>query len=110
MASKKTLTISFLDGRPDIEVTPTLQDTLEFENVLKKNRKWGGLKENALKMQPFRAFNAARRVGLYSGSWDEFVSEVTDVVTPDPDDIDQDSDTEVGGLGEDTTTAASPSY
>lgn len=60
----------------EIEVQPTLEDTLAFELFLRKNRRHGELKDNALKLQPFRAFNAARRQGkLPEGyTWEQFTT------------------------------------
>jgi hypothetical protein len=96
----------------EIEVQPTLQDTLAFEQFLRQNRKWGGIQDNALKLHPFKAFNAARRLGtLPEGveTWEQFTSGDTAVldvsIKRDPDDDDADDDlpegvVEVPGLGE----------
>ena len=99
MASK-TYVIEFQDGTT-IEVTPTLEDTLAFESTLRKNKRWVELKENAIKLIPFRAWNAAVRKGLTKLSWDEFTTGETAAVDvslkDDPDDVDDSS--EVEGLG-----------
>lgn len=99
-----------MPDRTTIEVEPTLEDTLAFELYLRKNRREGELKDNALKLQPFRAFNAARRQGkLPEGmTWTEFSSgpsAVLDVsVKHDDDDADDattdDSVLVVDGVGE----------
>lgn len=96
MASKQ-LRITFADDTT-IEVTPNLFDTLNFETTLRKNPSWGTLQQNALRMQPFRAWSAARRLKLTELTWDQFTaadSPVVDVVTVD-DDEDEDADPFLG--------------
>jgi hypothetical protein len=91
-----------------IEVQTTLQDTLAFEQFLRKNKRWGGLQDNALKLLPFKAFNAARRLDkLPEGvtTWEEFSegpSAVLDVSVKDDDDDEElpEGSVEVEGLGE----------
>lgn len=91
-----------------IEVQTTLEDTLAFEQFLRRNKKWGGLQDNALKLQPFKAFNAARRQDkLPEGvtTWEEFSEgprAVLDVALKEADDDDElpAGAVEVDGLGE----------
>lgn len=72
MAATK-LTVTLHDGKT-LDVTPTLEDTLAFEATLRKNKRWGGLEDNALKLMPFRAWNALRRTGQTELTWEEFTS------------------------------------
>ncbi|SDH16187.1 hypothetical protein SAMN04515691_2984 [Leifsonia sp. 98AMF] len=72
MAARK-LRIS-LPGGKTIDVQPTLEDRLNFETTLRRNRGWGDLKDNALKLEPFLAWSAAKRTGELDLSWDEFTS------------------------------------
>lgn len=95
------LVISKADGT-EVTVTPNLGDTLNFETTLRKNKHWGDLKQNALKMNPFRAWSAGRREGTITESWEEFQSTCLDVSTKEDDDADDDLD--VDGLGLDTQT------
>lgn len=100
MASK-TYEIEFQDGKT-IEVTPTLEDTLAFETTLRKNKRWGELKENAIKLIPFRAWNAAVRNGLTKLTWEEFTTGKTaavDVSLKDEPETDDDDASEVEGVG-----------
>lgn len=101
------LIITPATGDP-IEVQTTLQDTLAFEQFLRQNRKWGSLQDNALKLLPFKAFNAARRQDkLPEGvtTWEQFTTGDTAVldvsVKGEDDDLpaDDDGSVEVEGLG-----------
>jgi len=99
--ASKTYVIEFQDGET-IEVTPTLEDTLAFETTLRKNKRWGELKENAIKLIPFRAWNAAHRKGLTALDWEQFTTGDTAAVDVSlKDDVDEDDDdaSEVEGLG-----------
>jgi len=55
-----------------IEVEPNLQYTLEFESTLRRNRSWGGLAENGMRLLYFRAWHSAKRTGKTDQSWIEF--------------------------------------
>ena len=114
--SSAPLIITPASGDP-IEVQPTLQDTLAFEQFLRKNRKWGSLQDNALKLVPFKAWSAATRLGrLPEGvtTWEEFTTgdtAVLDVAIKGLDDDDEpagdDGSVEVEGLGKAGPTAQS---
>lgn len=102
-------TITFSDGKQK-DVQTTLEDRLAFEQTLRKNKRWGKLEDNTLKMQPFLAWNAAKRAGITELSWDDFTTGDTaalDVSVADDDD--DDADLEVAGVGKDTQTVASTS-
>jgi hypothetical protein len=106
--SKLTLEVTFADGR-EVQISPTLEDTLAFETTLRRNKSWGSLQESALKMQPFRAWNALRRAGLTDLTWEQFTTGETAAlnvaVADDPDAEDEtDAALEVAGLGKDTPT------
>ena len=86
----------------------TLEDRLAFETALRKNKRWGSMQDNALKLQPFMAWNAARRGGE-TRTWDEFTTGDTAaaaVETFDPEEDDSD-ELEVAGVGKDTPTEPS---
>lgn len=113
MAPKITR-ITLADGQT-VDVIPTLQDTLAFETTLRKNRSWGGLGDNGLKLVSFRAWNAAKRTGKTTLSWDEFTTGDTAAISVesiDPaDDEDADPDAEnleVAGVGLDTAVVVLP--
>jgi hypothetical protein len=96
------LRITFQDGS-DVDVTPTLEDTLAFETTLRKNKHWGALQDNAVKLNPFRAWNALRRNGQTELTWEQFISGDTaavsvESITPD-DNTDDDTETPVGKGG-----------
>jgi hypothetical protein len=71
--SNATLTITQHDGQT-IDVTPNIGDTLAFESTLRKNKAWGGLTDNAMRMMFFRAWSAAKREQKTTQTWDEFSS------------------------------------
>ncbi len=48
----RPLIITFADGSTE-KVQPTLEDRLKFETTLRRNKSWGDLKDNALKLTPF---------------------------------------------------------
>jgi|GEM_PF-2124118 len=104
MASHK-LRITFQDGKT-IVVQPTLEDRLKFETTLRKNRGWGELKDNALKLEPFLAWSAAHRGGETSLSWEEFTTGPTAAVdvekVTDEDESAAEQELEVEGLGKGT--------
>lgn len=102
MGKIRRLIIARTDGT-ELAVTPNLADTLNFEATLRKNPRWGSLQENALKMQPFRAWSAARREGLLSESWEDFANAVIEVRFEDDEDAEE-SELAVDGLGKDTPT------
>jgi hypothetical protein len=83
-------------------VQPTLEDRLRFETTLRKNKGWGPLADNALKLQPFLAWSAAEREGLPVGSWQEFTTGETAALDVEPE---RDED----GLGKGTPTDRSTS-
>lgn len=98
------LTITRHDGS-EVTVTPNLGDTLNFERTLKQNPKWGSLQENALKMQPFRAWSAGRREGVISDTWEDFTTGPYAAISVDLAGEDEDED-EVPGVGLDTPMEA----
>lgn len=101
----RPLRITFADGRT-VAVQPTLEDRLKFETTLRRNKGWGSLKDNALKLEPFLAWSAATRTGQTDLTWEQFTTGETaaldvEAVTDDDDDADDDVE-EVEGLGERT--------
>jgi len=105
--ANNTYKVTLSDGTTEI-VSTTLEDRLAFEQALRKNRGWGKLEDNTLKMQPYLAWNALRRTDKTKLSWTEFTTGDTaalDVSVPDDDtDADDDTDLEVEGVGKDTQT------
>lgn len=89
------------------EVIPNLADTLAFESALRKNRQWGELKDNALKMNPYRAWCAARRAsipGIADLTWEQFLDATQSVLVKEAEDEepeDEEGPLEVPGVGED---------
>lgn len=108
MAATRIL-VTHHDGS-EVEVIPTLEDTLAFETTLRRNKSWGTLQESALKMQPFRAWNCLKRKGLTTLTWDEFTSGDTAALAVSViSDDELDDELEVPGLGKGTKTGASTS-
>lgn len=103
MATIKRLVVTRADGT-EFTVTPNLGDTLNFENTLRKNPRWGTLQENVLKMQPFRAWSAARRTGDYEGTWEDFSAGENAVLDVSFEDTDAEDELAVDGVGLDTPT------
>lgn len=110
MATIKRLVVTRADGT-EFTVTPNLGDTINFENTLRKNPRWGSLQENVLKMQPFRAWSAARRTGQFEGTWEEFSAGADAVLEVRfEDDTADDDELAVEGVGLDTPTAAPTTF
>lgn len=112
MSTINTELVVTLADKEQITVQTTLEDRLAFESTLRKNKGWGKLEDNTLKMQPFMAWNALRRSGKTDLTWEQFTSGDTaalDVSVPSDDEDDESDDTEVAGLGKDTRTEASTS-
>lgn len=98
--------LRFTDGQAPVTVTSNLFDQRNFEVTLRKNKAWGSLQDNLLRMNAFRAWSAARRQGLIDLTWEQFYedpnSPVSSVIEVPADDDDED---EVEGLGKDTPMA-----
>lgn len=107
MAARR-LIITLANGKTHT-VQPTLEDRLKFETTLKRNKGWGQLKDNALKLEPFLAWSAASRAGLIDLTWEQFTSGPTAAldVEAESDDDDDEAELEVEGLGKGIPTGAS---
>lgn len=96
--SARPLIITFADGTIE-KVQPTLEDRLKFETTLRRNKNWGDLKDNSLKLHPFLAWSAAHRTGKTTLTWDQFTTGETaalDVVPEaDPEDAAEEEALEV---------------
>lgn len=104
------LIITEQDGTTN-EVHPTLEDRLAFETALRKNKSWGKLEHNALKLTPFLAWSAASRAGD-PRTWEAFTTGDTAAASVDEKPSDEDASDEaleVPGVGKDTQTARSTS-
>lgn len=95
------LTITKIDGT-EVTVTPNLGDTLNFEQMLRKNPRYGALDQNKLALGPFRAWSAGRREGTITESWEDFAAAVADVSVAE--DAAADDDENATALGEGTAT------
>jgi hypothetical protein len=106
MTARK-LRITLHDGT-HLEVQPTLEDRLKFETTLRKNKGWGPLSDNALKLEPFLAWSAASRTGETKLTWAEFTTGDTAALDVEPvkdesaDESDEDGPLEVDGVGKGT--------
>ncbi|MFJ2370880.1 hypothetical protein [Microbacterium sp. NPDC087665] len=104
---KNLLRIEFDNGE-HLDVLPNLFDTRNFERAMRNNRQWGELRDNGMRLQAFRGWSAASRLGLIELTWEQFYEDPhTPVlsVSPAPEDETEDDDgLEVDGLGEDTLT------
>jgi hypothetical protein len=109
MASHK-LRITFHDGKT-ATVQPTLEDRLKFETTLRRNRGWGELKDNALKLEPFLAWSAAQREGATTLTWEEFTTGETAALDVEKvtgeEESSEEPELEVEGLGKGTRKARS---
>lgn len=110
MASKNRLTVTLADGE-ELTVLPTLEDRLAFETALRKNKGWGKLEDNAMKLLPFLAWNALTREGRTALAWEEFTTGKTAAIAVEPaaEPDEDDEELEVPGVGKDTPTAPSHS-
>jgi len=73
MSNARTLIVHPAEG-DSFEVTPNIGDTLAFESTLRKNRSWGSIGDNPMRMTFFRAWSAAKREGKTNLTWDEWSS------------------------------------
>lgn len=106
MAARR-LTITLATGKSHT-VQPTLEDRLKFETTLRRNKGWGELKDNALKLEPFLAWSAASRAGLIDLTWEQFTSGPTAALDVEAErDADDDEELEVDGVGKGSPTGAS---
>lgn len=108
MANTNRLIVTLSDGTQK-RVQTTLEDRLAFETALRKNKRWGKLEENSMKLLPFMAWNALRRKDETELTWDEFTTGDTAAlsVEPEPDADEEDDELEVPGMGKDTQPAPS---
>jgi hypothetical protein len=69
------------------DVTTKTSDYLLFETTAKRHR-WGGISDNPALWEAFLGWSALKRVGKFSGTWEEFTKAVDIVegvpVTADP--------------------------
>lgn len=102
--------ITFADGSTEI-VQATIADRLNFESTLRKNRGWGKLEDNALKLEPFMAWSAYTKRGTTGPSWKEFTEGDTAALEVERLDEDEDdaeeAELEVEGVGKGIPTEAS---
>lgn len=109
MANKNLFRVVLPDGTEHL-VTPTLEDTLAFETTLRKNKNWGSLQDSALKLHPFRCWNALRRKGLTELTWDEFTTGDTAAISVETvDDEDDEDNLAIAAVGKGGKTGASTS-
>lgn len=108
--SKTRLVVTLAHGE-EVTVQTTLEDRLAFETAMRKNRSWGKLEDNTMKMLPFLAWNALKRTGKTELTWQEFTTDKTAALSVEPEeqDDDEEADLEVEGLGKDTQTEPSTS-
>ena len=110
MAAPNQLKVTLADGNA-IEVQTTLEDRLNFETALRKNKSWGKLEDNSMKLLPYLAWSALRRTGKTELTWQQFTTGDTAALSVDPvtdeDTDDEDEALTVDGVGKDTPTARS---
>ncbi|GAA3342981.1 hypothetical protein GCM10017714_33660 [Curtobacterium pusillum] len=110
MSNARVLVVTPATGDA-FEVTPNISDTLAFETTLRKNKAWGSISENAMRMQFFRAWSAAKREGKTTQTWDEWSSgenAVVDVTFKSADDVE--AADAADHLGEDTPEGQPTSF
>lgn len=107
----KTRLVVTLAGGEEVTVQTTLEDRLAFETAMRKNRSWGKLEDNTMKMLPYLAWNALTRTGKTALSWLEFTGGDTAALSVEPEELeaDEDDELEVDALGKDTQTEPSTS-
>lgn len=101
MTAPNRLRITFADNTT-LDVQTTLEDRLAFETALRKNKSWGQIADNPMKLHPFLAWNAARRTGKTDLDWHAFTTGETAALDVSP--IEDDDELEVEGVGKDTPT------
>lgn len=104
MATPNLLKVTLANG-DELEVQTNLEDRLNFETALRKNKSWGKLQDNSMKLMPYLAWSALRRTGKTDLDWQQFTTGDTAALSVDPvEDGDEDADLEVDGVGKDTQT------
>ncbi|MGO3832663.1 MAG: hypothetical protein ACTJGT_01745 [Microbacteriaceae bacterium] len=107
MSIKNLYDVTLADNST-VQVQTTLEDRLAFESALRKNKSWGKLEDNTMKMFPFMAWNAMRRTGKTELSWAEFTTGESAAINVEPHEPEEDEEElEVDGVGKDTQTVAS---
>lgn len=64
--------IELSKGEP-LVVQTTLLDKVAFETYLRNNKSLGGISENSMRGLGFTTWNAARRAGTYTDSFEQFL-------------------------------------
>lgn len=62
-----------LVNQEPLVVQATMFDKIAFETYLRNNKQLGGIGENAFRMLTFTSWNAAKRAGLTTLTFDEFI-------------------------------------
>lgn len=81
--SAKGFAVTFEDGRTET-VYPRLGDTLQYSFVWKK-RQWPSPQEDQILLSVFTAYAACRREGKFTGTFEEFQTQVVDFEEVDAD-------------------------
>lgn len=74
--------VAMLDGTEHNAITVTTSDRMKLANTARRH-KWGTLQDDPDRSITFLAYAALSRLGLFSGSWDDFVNASETVTAPD---------------------------
>lgn len=106
--ARNRLAVTLWDGT-EHTVTTNVTDRLDFEQLLRRHKSWGGLEDNFIRMQLYMGWSALKREDpAFTQPFAEFMSgphAALDVANPQNDDDDEE-DGEDNGLGEGGSPAA----
>lgn len=79
--------VAMLDGAEHTGVVVTTADRMQLAATARRH-KWGTLQDDPDRSLTFLAWCALRRLGHFTGSWDDFVNQSETVTAPDTEDVD----------------------
>ncbi|MBF6085299.1 hypothetical protein IU485_28420 [Nocardia cyriacigeorgica] len=81
-----TVDVAMLDGTEHTGIQTTVADQMLYART-RRTHKWDSPQDDMLTFINFLAYAALRRLGLFAGSWDQFV-EAAAAVSETSDDVD----------------------
>jgi len=79
--------VAMLDGTEHTGVVITTADRMKLASTARRH-KWGSMTDDPDRSITFLAWCALERLGLFSGTWDDFVAQSETVTSPDAVDVD----------------------
>lgn len=81
------LDIEMLDGTVHEDVTTTIADQVLYSKTRQKHN-WPGIQDDPTLFMNFLAYAALKRIGKFTGTWDEFANQCAGIGEAGSEDLD----------------------